>query len=105
MKNVPDKSINVTIIGVPYGDNVVSATSKKIRWSAAISQHVTRFYYFLEDKNATLREFYIMMDYTMLGPLNDQKTFEEMQLFEKNVLINHTLLYDQDGIRVYKNEN
>jgi len=104
LNNVPDKSINVTIIGIPHADEVLSATSKKIRWSAAVSQHVTRFYHFREDKNAVLREFYIMMDYTMLGPLNDQKTFEEMQLFEKDVLANHALLYDKNNIRVYKYE-
>ena len=104
LNNVPDKSINVTIIGLPHEDNVVSATSKKIRWSAAVSQHVTRFYHYREDKNATLREFYVMMDYTMLGPLNDEKTFDEMQLFEKEALAEHTLLYDKNDIKVYKYE-
>ena len=98
-------STNISVLGIPYQDQLLDATSKKIRWFAAMSQHVTRFYQLREDKDATLREFYVLMDYTMLGPLNDRKTLEEMQTFEKTVLANHTLLYDKNNIRVYKYEN
>ena len=42
------------------------------------------------------------MDYTMLAPLNDKKTFDEMQQFEINISATHTLIYDKSSIRVYK---
>ena len=84
----------------------MSATSKKIRWFAAVSQQVTRFYYLRDDQDKLLNsgEWYIMMDYTMLGPLNDRQTFESMQEFEKTKLSNHTIVYDKSNIRVYKFE-
>ena len=107
LKNAPG-SANVTVLGIPHApDNLLSVTSKKIRWLAAVSQHVTRFYYLREDKEETLKskDWYIMLDYTMLGPLNDRQTFENMQLFEKDALANHTLIYDKDDVRVYKLEH
>ena len=106
LKNVPD-SANVTVLGIPHEpDNLLSATSKKIRWLAAVSQHVTRFYYLREDQEEILKskDWYIMLDYTMLGPLNDRQAFENMQLFEKNALASHALVYDKNNIRVYKLE-
>ena len=106
LENVP-ASTNITVLGVPYTpDNLLSVTSKKIRWFAAVSQHVTRFYYLRQDKEEILKskDWYILLDYSMLGPLNDRETFDNMQLLEKNVLTNHTLIYDKDGIRVYKLE-
>ncbi|MBS3095915.1 glycosyltransferase family 39 protein [Candidatus Woesearchaeota archaeon] len=105
LDNAP-KNVNVTVLGIPYQDQVLSATSKKIRWMAAVSQHVTRFYYFREDKEIILKspEWYIMLDYTMIGPLNDQETFNFMQDFEKTALSNHTLVYNKDNIEVYKFE-
>jgi hypothetical protein len=104
LDNVP-ASANVTVLGIPHTpDNLLSVTSKKIRWFAAVSQHVTRFYYLREDKEQLLKskEWYIMLDYTMLDPLNDRQTFENMQQFEKTKLANHTLVYDRNNIRVYK---
>ena len=105
LQNTPP-SANITILGIPHADNFLSATSKKIRWFAAASQHVTRFYYFLENKEEILKspDWYIMLDYTMLGPLNDRETFNYMQNFEKNTLTNHTLVYNNNNIRVYKFE-
>ena len=101
--NVP-ASANITVLGIPHQEPYQSATSKKIRWFAAVSQHVTRFYHLREDKEQLLKskEWYVMLDYTMLGPLNDRQTFDEMQQFEKTKLISHTLVYDNKGIRVYK---
>ncbi|MBI2541617.1 glycosyltransferase family 39 protein [Candidatus Woesearchaeota archaeon] len=103
LENIPS-SANITILGIPHQEQFQSATSKKIRWFAAVSQHVTRFYYLREDKEELLKskEWYIMLDYTMLGPLNDKKTFDEMQEFERTKLTNHALVYDKGGIRVYK---
>jgi len=105
LDNAP-KDVNVTVLGIPHQDQYVSATSKKIRWMAAVSQHVTRFYFFREDKEIILKSFdwYIMLDYTMVGLLNDQETFDSMQEFEKTDLINHTLVYDKGNIRVFKFE-
>ncbi len=101
--NVP-KEYNITIIGIPYQDNFVSATAKKIRWMGAASQHVTRFYYLLLNKEDVIKsqQWYVMMDYTMIGPMKDQNTFNAMQLFEKEMLINHTIVYNQNNIRVFK---
>ena len=87
-------------------DQFLSATSKKLRWLAAASQHVTRFYDLWPDKESVIKskDWYIMLDYTMLGPLNDKETFNGLQLFEKNSLANHTMVYDKNNIRVYKFE-
>ncbi len=103
LENVPP-SVNITSIGMPYKEPFLSATSKKIRWFAAVSQHVTRFYYLREDQDKILKsnEWYIMMDYTMLGQMNDRQTFESMQEFEKGKLSNHTIVYDKNNIRVFK---
>ena len=103
LENVP-MSANITVVGIPHQEPYQSATSKKIRWFAAVSQHVTRFYHLREDKEQLLKskEWYVMLDYTMLGPLNDKQTFDEMQQFEKTKLISHALVYDSKGIRVYK---
>lgn len=105
LRNTPE-NFKVTIKGIPYQEQFVSATSKKIKWFAAISQRVTRFYFYLEDKNATLDNFYIVMDYTMVAPLQNQEPFAsilaEMQEFEQNVLVDHKLLYNKDNIRIYK---
>ena len=104
LENVPPTA-NVTVLGIPHApDNVLSVTAKKIRWFAAVSQHVTRFYYLREDKEQLLksRDWYVMLDYTMVGALNDRETFNKMQQFEKDALINHTLAYDKNNIRVYK---
>lgn len=111
LANIPE-SYNITVLGIPHQPNIVPATSKKIRWLAAVSQHVTRFYYLLDEnygkgaKEAVLKslEWYILLDYTMLGQLNDRETFNNMQQFEKNELANHTLVYNQNNIRVYRLE-
>lgn len=105
LENVPD-STNITVLGIPYAENVLSVTSKKIRWLAAVSQHVTRFYYFLENKEDILKsqDWDIMLDYTMVGPLNDAEIFNYMQSFEKNISTTHTLIYNKDNVRVYKFE-
>lgn len=104
LKNVPGDH-NISVLGIPHQSSFLSATAKKIRWSAAVSQHVSRFYFLVEDKaeaSRRLRNDYIMLDYTMLGPIGDKDTFSRMQEFEKNELANYTLLYNQNGIRVYK---
>jgi hypothetical protein len=94
------------VLGIPYQENVLPITSKKIRWLGAASQHVNRFYYFLENKEDILKskDWYIMMDYTMAGPLNDMETFNYMQQFEKNISATHALAYDKDNVRVYRIE-
>ncbi len=106
LKNVPP-SYNISVLGIPHApDNLLSITAKKVRWMAAVSQHVTRFYYLLDNKEdiAESSNWYIMLDYTILGPLNDRESLNNLQLFEKTVLINHTLMYNQNNIKVYKLE-
>lgn len=106
LENVPS-NYNISVLGIPHQSNFLSATAYKIRWFAAVSQHVTRFYYLREDKEELLKskDWYIMLDYTMVGTLNDRQTFEDMQEFEKTKLANHSLVYDKNNIRVYKIEN
>ncbi len=102
-----DARYNVSVIGIPHQQNLLPATAKKIRWSAAVSQHVSRFYLLAEDKEeaqSRLKNDYIMLDYTMLGPIGDKETFDKMQDMENNALINYTLIYNQNNIRVYKLE-
>ena len=103
LENVP-ASANVTVLGIPHEEPFLSVTAKKIRWFAAVSQHVTRFYYLREDKEQLLKskDWYVMLDYTMVDALNDMETFNKMQQFEKEALVNHTLAYDKNNIRVYK---
>ena len=106
LKNA-DTRYNVSVIGIPHQQNLLTATAKKIRWSAAVSQHVTRFYLLVENKEEAerrLKNDYIMLDYTMPGPIGDKETFDKMQDMEKNALTNYTLLYNQNNIRVYKLE-
>ena len=99
LKNAPE-SYNISILGIP---KQLSETAKKIIWFRAASQHVAR-YYNPDDKENQLKNFYIVMDYTMLGTLNDKQDFDFMQAFEKNELANHTLVYDKNSIKVYKLE-
>ena len=103
LENVPD-SYNITVLGIPYTSNFLELTAKKIKWLSAVSQHVLRFYYLLDNRGEYLKNNYVLLDYTMVGPLNDKETFDEMQSFEKNNLANHTLVYDKNNIRVYKPE-
>ncbi len=105
LENVPS-DYNVTVLGIPSTENILDATSRKIRWLAAVSQHVNRFFYLRTDQQDILKskDWYILLDYTMLGPLNDKETFNKMQELEKTALANHTLVYSQDNIRVYKLE-
>ena len=107
LENIPQE-YNLSVLGIPHQDNVISATAKKIRWMAAVSQHVNRFYYLMDNKEEVLKSpnWYIMLDYTMLLPLKDTEPFKTMLNdvieFEKNKLANHTLVYNQNNIRVYK---
>ena len=103
LENAP-APVNISVLGIPHADNFASATSKKIRWLGAASQHATRFHFFREDQQGTLdsKEWYIMMDYTMVGPMRDQQSADMLQQFEKVNLTNHTLIYNKDDIRVYK---
>ncbi|MBI2108284.1 hypothetical protein HYT54_04100 [Candidatus Woesearchaeota archaeon] len=103
LENVPP-AYNVSILGIPHADKFVSVTSKKIRWMGAASQRVNRFYYLLDDdqKDGYARNNYVMLDYTMVGPINDVELYNDMQQFEKEKLANRTLVYDNDNIKVYK---
>ena len=103
LQNIP-ASHNLTVLGIPYTPNYLPVTAKKIRWFAAVSQHVSRFYY-LFDKNTTeahLKNDYVVLDYTMVGPMKDRGAFDNLQQFEKTDLANHTLIYDQNYVRMYK---
>jgi hypothetical protein len=103
LDKVPEE-YNISVMGIPHQDQFITATAKKIRWFAAVSQHVNRFHFLRNDQEEILQseDWYILLDYTMLGAINDQETFDRMQDIEKTALANHTLVYDQNNIRVYK---
>ncbi|MBI3035450.1 hypothetical protein HYY71_03935 [Candidatus Woesearchaeota archaeon] len=107
LENVPQE-YNLSVLGIPHTDDFISATAKKIRWMAAVSQHVNRFYYLMSNKEEVLKspDWYIMVDYTTLLPLQDREPFKSMLNdaleFEKNALVNRTLVYNKNNIRVYK---
>lgn len=100
LENIPPE-YNVSVLGIPHQPNFLPATAYKIRWSVAVSQRVERFYYLLDNKEDFTKVNYVMLDYTMVGPLNDMEAFNNMQAFEKN-LTSHKLVYDKNNIRVYK---
>jgi len=107
LENVPE-SYNVSVLGIPHQSQFVSSTAKKIRWFAAVSQHVSRLYLLWDEESqqVQLKNNYIMLDYSMLVPLSNTEPFssliQEIQEFEKTKLINHTLVYDNNNIRIYK---
>lgn len=105
LENVPP-DYNMSVLGIPHQENFLQLTAYKIRWFAAASQHVSRFYYLYENKSEILNnpKWYFVMDYTMLAAVQDKEGFDNMQLFEKDVLANYTLVYDKSNIRVYKLE-
>lgn len=100
MSNVPPR-YNVSVLGIPHQENLISATAYKIRWSVAVSQRVERFYYLLDNKDEFTKVNYVMIDYTMVEPIGDRQLLNDMQAFEKN-LTGHQLVYDKNNIRVYK---
>ena len=103
MRNVPQQ-YNVSVLGVPHYDNYVSTTSRKIRWLGAASQNVTRFYYLLEEeqKPTYLRNNYVMLDYNLVLMLKDGNLFNDMKKFEETMLSNHTLVYNNNDIKIFK---
>src|SRR3989338_6508245 len=100
LENVP-MEYNISVLGIPHQENFLSATAYKIRWSMAVSQHVSRFYYLMDDRDAFTRNNYVMFDYTMLGPIGDRQLFDDMQIIENN-LTGHQKVYDKNNIKVYK---
>lgn len=105
LDNVPASS-NISALGIPHQEQLLPATAKKIKWFAAASQHVTRFHFWQDDQEGILKspEWYILIDYTMVGPINDQETFNNMQILERENIANRTLVYNQNNIKVYKLE-
>ncbi|HLC61989.1 MAG TPA: DUF6541 family protein [Candidatus Nanoarchaeia archaeon] len=105
LENAPP-DYNLSVLGIPYKSNFLQATAYKIRWFAAVSQHVSRFYYLYENKTQIINnpKWYFVLDYTMLGAVQDKEAFDSMQAFEKEVLANYTLAYNKNDMRVYKLE-
>lgn len=102
-ENVP-LSENITVLGIPHEQPYVSATVKKVKWFAAVSQHVTRFFELRENKSEVLKNQYIVVDYSFLEQVNDRASIALLQEFEKSVLSNHSLKYDSPNIKVYRYE-
>lgn len=105
LENAPP-DYNLSVLGYPHQPNFLQATAYKIRWFAAVSQHVSRFYYLYDNQAEMMNnpKWYFVLDYTMLEAVQDKETFDNMQIFEKETLANYTLAYNKDDIRVYKLE-
>lgn len=108
LENVPITH-NISVFGLPYQEQFKHGTARKIKWFNAVSQRLVSFLYDFENEEEFNEEHlykdYVMLDYTMLGPLNDQKSFNKMQEIEKTTLSNHSLLYNQNNIRIFKYES
>lgn len=100
LENVPPQ-YNISVLGIPHQESFLPATAYKIRWSMAVSQHVSRFYYLMSDRDSFTKNNYVMFDYTMAGPIGDNELLKDMQIIEQN-LTDHKMEYDKNNIRIYK---
>ncbi|MEK6949989.1 MAG: hypothetical protein AABX34_07225, partial [Nanoarchaeota archaeon] len=106
--NVPEDK-NVSVAGMPL------EIMQKAWWMASVSHRVTDpFEGFLKWgtwKNNreqvvanVLLNNYIMFDYSDIALLGDRSRVDTWLAYEQQNMGNHTLLYNQDNIRVYKYE-
>ena len=99
---------NVSIIGPP------PELMEKVWWMASVSQRVSNFFEgFLtwgryknkpEIARSHLLNDLIVMDYSDIGLISDRSYVDKWQQFERQNLVNHTLLYNKGNIGVYKYE-
>lgn len=104
-QNTPEDQ-NVSIIGPPQ------QLMQKVWWIAAYSQRIGHYFEgFLvwnsyKDKPEIARYHLlndvIVMDYSDIALLSDQRLVEQWLAFEKQTLVNYSLLYSRGNIRVYK---
>jgi hypothetical protein len=100
---------NVSVIGPP------PQIMQKVWWMASYSHRASHYFEgfltwqtYEENREETVRYHmlndYIVMDYSDIALLSDRSLVEQWQAFEQQNLANHTLLYNQNNIRVYKYE-
>jgi len=106
--NVPEDQ-NVSIAGPP------PQIMQKVWWMASFSHRVSNYFEgfliwktYEENREETVRYHllndYMVMDYTDIALLSDRSLVEQWLAFEQQNLVNHTLLYNKNNIRVYKYE-
>ena len=104
---------NVSVLGQIEG--APFDTIKKVWWMASYSHRTSYFFEgflkwktYEENRNETIQSHllndYIVVDYTDIILLGSQELANNLQAFERDVLANHTLLYNKNNIRVYKYE-
>ena len=107
LRNNIDENQNASVIGPP------GELLQKVWWMASYS-HRTSFFFegflkwktYAENREEIVRYHllndYIVVDYTDVSLISDRSFVENLQEFEKNNLQNHTLLYNKNGVKVYK---
>ncbi|MBI2651790.1 hypothetical protein HYX01_04925 [Candidatus Woesearchaeota archaeon] len=100
LKNVPFDA-GIAVLGIPHQEGFLQATAYKMRWFAAVSQRVSAFYYLADEKKEMPNnpKWYFLLDYTMLL---DKEMLDNLKAFEKDMLANYTLAYNENNIKVYK---
>lgn len=100
---------NVSIMGVP------AQIMQKVWWMSSYSHRTSAYFEgfltwktYEENREETIKYHllndYLMVDYSDIALLSDRSFLEQWQQFEKQNLANHTLLYDENNIKVYKYE-
>jgi len=108
--NIPE-DINVSIIGTP------EQLDKKVWWMASYSHRVSHYFegfftWSSEDEETKqkiasghLLSDYVVFDYSDIALLSDRSFVERWSAFEQQNMVNHTLLYNKDNMKVYKYES
>ncbi len=108
-ENVPVEK-NVSIAGPP------PEIMQKVWWIASVSHRISNFFegYLIwktyeNNRDETVRNVllndYIVFDYSDILRLSDRSYADRWAAFEQQYMGNHTLLYNQKDIRVYKYES
>ncbi|MBS3142092.1 glycosyltransferase family 39 protein [Candidatus Woesearchaeota archaeon] len=92
--NLP-QDLNVTNVGV--------IDLNTARWIAGVSQHINTPYAPKTDNFPAREEFdpYLLMDYSVLPYLVNQETLDLFLGWEHDMLVNDTLIYNENNVRIY----
>jgi hypothetical protein len=110
LKDNLGEDVNVSVIGPP------PEIMQKVWWMASYSHRTSHYFEgfltwgtFKENREETVKYHilndYVVFDYSDIVLLSDRSLVEQWLEFEKQNFGNHTLLYNQDNIRVYKYES
>jgi len=106
--NIPEDQ-NVSIIGPPPD------LMKKVFWMASYSHRTSHYFEgfltwdtYKENRDQIIQGHllndYIVIDYSDIGKISDRSFIDQWQAFESQNLVNHSIVYQENLIRVYKYE-